>query len=402
KAALIHHFIPTGKPTPTVRVDPQSSVYTGDTVTLTCEVESTGWEFLWYKDSQPIQPQSPVDKETNTVRVTVSDKGRTEFKCAARRKNYFDYSYQRYDGYYYDNSKKRYVYYNVYKTHRSAPVVITVTARPKATVTIHPADPVFTGERVTLTCHIGSGDGWYYEWFKDGKSLSEAGQRKEYTISKVAESHGGVYTCNGTQSTQPSYSDTSDAVTLTVSALPTATLTVEPKWSPVFTGESVTLKCEIQSYSDWRYQWYKGSSRTAVSQSQTNTFTIRSAADQDQGQYWCRGERDDRPSSSQDSNTVTLTVKERPRAVVSIQPGDQVFIGETVTLRCDIQGGGVSNWQYSWFKDDSSTPVSNEQQYRIGPVTESHRGKYTCGGTERGTSRYSHTSDDVTLTVSGE
>uniref|UniRef100_A0AAR2JC19 Ig-like domain-containing protein n=1 Tax=Pygocentrus nattereri TaxID=42514 RepID=A0AAR2JC19_PYGNA len=255
KAALIHHFIPTGKPTPTVRVDPQSSVYTGDTVTLTCEVESTGWEFLWYKDSQPIQPQSPVDKETNTVRVTVSDKGRTEFKCAARRKNYFDYSYQRYDGYYYDNSKKRYVYYNVYKTHRSAPVVITVTARPKATVTIHPADPVFTGERVTLTCHIGSGDGWYYEWFKDGKSLSEAGQRKEYTISKVAESHGGVYTCNGTQSTQPSYSDTSDAVTLTVSGKPTPTVRVDPQ-SSVYTGDTVTLTCEVES-TGWEFLWYK-------------------------------------------------------------------------------------------------------------------------------------------------
>ncbi|XP_037390493.1 B-cell receptor CD22 [Pygocentrus nattereri] len=185
-----------------------------------------------------------------------------------------------------------------------------------------------------------------------------------------------------------------------LSALPTAKLTVETRWSPVFTGESVTLKCEIQSHSNWRYQWYKGSSGTAVSQSQTNTFTIRSAADQDQGQYWCRGERDNRPSSSQPSNTVTLRVKERPRAVVSIQPGDQVFIGETVTLRCDIQGGGVSNWQYSWFKDGSSTPVSNKQQYSISPVTESHRGKYTCSGTERGTSRYSHTSKAVTLTVS--
>uniref|UniRef100_A0AAR2IYP2 Ig-like domain-containing protein n=1 Tax=Pygocentrus nattereri TaxID=42514 RepID=A0AAR2IYP2_PYGNA len=310
KAALIHHFIPTGKPTPTVKVDPQSSVYTGDTVTLTCEVESTGWEFLWYKDSQPLQPQSPVDKETNTVRVTVSDKGRTEFKCAARRKNYFyDGSYQRYDGGYdYDNSKKRYVYYNVYNTHRSAPAVITVTARPKATVTIHPANPVFIGETVTLTCHIGSGRHWQYDWFKDSKPLSEAQRRKEYTISYVAESHRGDYTCNGTQSTQPRYSETSDA--------------------------------------------------------------------------------------------VTLTVPERPKAVVSIQPGENVFRGETVTLRCDIQGGGVSNWQYSWFKDGSSTPVRNEQQYRISSVTESHRGKYTCRGTERGTSRYSHTSDAVTLTVS--
>uniref|UniRef100_A0A3B4DZD3 Ig-like domain-containing protein n=1 Tax=Pygocentrus nattereri TaxID=42514 RepID=A0A3B4DZD3_PYGNA len=181
----------SGKPKPTVRVDPQRSVYTGDTVTLTCKVESTGWEFLWYKDSKELQPQSPVGKDTNTVRVTVSHAGRTEFECAARR--------------------------GAYTTQTSAAAVITVTARPKATVTINPADPVFIGETVTLTCHIGSGRHWQYYWFKDSKPLSEAQQRKEYTISKVAESHRGVYICNGTQSTQPRYSETSDAVTLTVS-----------------------------------------------------------------------------------------------------------------------------------------------------------------------------------------
>ncbi|KAL7880613.1 hypothetical protein SRHO_G00028670 [Serrasalmus rhombeus] len=98
--------------------------------------------------------------------------------------------------------------------------------------------------------------------------------------------------------------------------------------------------------------------------------------------------------------TLPSPAEKRPRAVVSIEPDDQVFSGETVTLRCDIQGGGVSNWQYSWYKDGSSTPVSNEQQYSISSVTESHRGTYTCRGTERGTSRYSHTSDAVTLTVS--
>ncbi|KAI4877305.1 hypothetical protein NFI96_005864 [Prochilodus magdalenae] len=97
----------------------------------------------------------------------------------------------------------------------------------------------------------------------------------------------------------------SSLILLSSDSLPRATLTVEPE-SPLFTGESVTLKCDIQSYSNWRYQWYKGSSGTAVSQSQIHTFTIRSAADQDQ--YWFRGERDNRPTSSQDSNRVSLSV----------------------------------------------------------------------------------------------
>ncbi|KAL6491007.1 hypothetical protein MHYP_G00013520 [Metynnis hypsauchen] len=188
------------QPKPTVRVeDPQSSVYTGDTVTLICEVESTGWEFLWYKGSQTLQLQSPADKNSNTFRVTVSDAGTAEFRCKARRKNY---NYNHYDYYY---------------TQLSAPVQITVTARPKATVTIQPADPVFIGETVTLTCGIESGDGWDYDWFKDNKTLSGAQWRKEYTIYIAAKSDRGVYTCRGRQSTAQRYSETSAAVTLTVS-----------------------------------------------------------------------------------------------------------------------------------------------------------------------------------------
>ena len=95
-------------------------------------------------------------------------------------------------------------------------MVHVLTATPKDKVKIQPADRVFIGETVTLTCDIGSGGGWNYRWYKDNL-LSEAQWWKEYTIYNVAQAHTGVYTCNGTQSTDPRYSQTSAAVTLTVS-----------------------------------------------------------------------------------------------------------------------------------------------------------------------------------------
>ena len=96
---------------------------------------------------------------------------------------------------------------------------------------------------------------------------------------------------------------------------PKPTLTVEPE-SPVFTGESVTLKCEIKGYDGWTYQWYKQDKQsgwTAVSQSvyytvNRDTLTIRGDAVINGDQYQCRGERRYRPTSSQYSNSVTLTV----------------------------------------------------------------------------------------------
>lgn len=86
--------------------------------------------------------------------------------------------------------------------------------------------------------------------------------------------------------------------------------------------------------------------------------------------------------------------------MVSIKPDEQVYRGETVTLRCEMQDEDDSHWKYSWNKDGAG--VSSEQEYRISGVTTTHAGKYTCRGTERGGSHSSHTSAVVTLTVSGE
>ncbi|KAI4904406.1 hypothetical protein NFI96_027986 [Prochilodus magdalenae] len=135
------------------------------------------------------------------------------------------------------------------------------------------------------------------------------------TIGEEAVLDGDQYRCRGEQSGNAP-SQYSNSVVLTVLGLPTATLTVEPE-KALFTGESVTLKCEIQSYSNWRYQWYKLNEErgwTAVYQSEyhavnRDTLTIRGGAVINGDQYQCRGERRDRPSSSQYSHPLTLTVK---------------------------------------------------------------------------------------------
>ncbi|KAL0196883.1 hypothetical protein M9458_005423, partial [Cirrhinus mrigala] len=59
---------------------------------------------------------------------------------------------------------------------------------------------------------------------------------------------------------------------------------------------------------------------------------------------------------------------------------------------CDIDGEGVTSWQYSWYKDGSLN-VSRKLQEHI-------FSKYSCYGAERGGSRSSNISDAVTLTIS--
>uniref|UniRef100_A0A8C2H3F3 Ig-like domain-containing protein n=1 Tax=Cyprinus carpio TaxID=7962 RepID=A0A8C2H3F3_CYPCA len=91
---------------------------------------------------------------------------------------------------------------------------------------------------------------------------------------------------------------------------------------------------------------------------------------------------------------------ERPKANVTITPDQHVFRGETVTLRCDIDGEGVTSWKYSWYKDGSDSVFSELQEHIFRYVTESDVGNYSCYGAERGGSRTSNISDEVTLTVS--
>ncbi len=94
---------------------------------------------------------------------------------------------------------------------------------------------------------------------------------------------------------------------------PRSTLTVTPD-SPVFTGETVNLKCVIESYSNWRYEWYKDSVMLQTSVNR-DTLTIRGVNESDQGQYWCRGRI--RSVSSQ-SNSVYLSVTGELNIIVLI------------------------------------------------------------------------------------
>ncbi|XP_059357178.1 carcinoembryonic antigen-related cell adhesion molecule 5-like [Carassius carassius] len=189
----------------------------------------------------------------------------------------------------------------------------------------------------------------------------------------------------------------------TFQALPRSTLTVTPD-SPVFTGEKVDLKCVIESdHSDWKYEWWKGNSNIQVSQrytENTDTLTIEGSESSDAGQYWCRGHIEGRSVSTQ-SSSVSLSVKERPEAVVKVSPDQRVFRGETVTLTCDIQRGGVIQWRYSWFKDgDTRYPYRTTTTAEISFTAEvSDSGEYSCRG-ERSDSQTSHTSAALTLTVS--
>uniref|UniRef100_A0A668VBA3 Ig-like domain-containing protein n=1 Tax=Oreochromis aureus TaxID=47969 RepID=A0A668VBA3_OREAU len=84
---------------------------------------------------------------------------------------------------------------------------------------------------------------------------------------------------------------------------------------------------------------------------------------------------------------------------VTLQPSrTQIYSGDTVTVRCEIQGGEGAQWTYEWRRGQVNIrPTSSE--YRIIRVTESDGGGYSCRG--KRSSSWTEWSDIITLRVTG-
>uniref|UniRef100_A0A4W5PZQ9 Ig-like domain-containing protein n=1 Tax=Hucho hucho TaxID=62062 RepID=A0A4W5PZQ9_9TELE len=173
-----------------------------------------------------------------------------------------------------------------------------------AVLTIHPkSSQIFSGESVTLRCNIQRGKvtDWKYTWRKDGVDVLSTEHGNE--ISEVNISNSGEYRCLGTHIDQRTYSKWSDAVRLTVTVLPTASVKASP-WGPLYSGETVTLQCDISDYRDWTYRWHKDNQLLPNPTSKTTTISLPDQA----GQYQCEGTRTRQPERTYLSSSLTIVV----------------------------------------------------------------------------------------------
>uniref|UniRef100_A0A4W6EFJ0 Ig-like domain-containing protein n=1 Tax=Lates calcarifer TaxID=8187 RepID=A0A4W6EFJ0_LATCA len=98
--------------------------------------------------------------------------------------------------------------------------------------------------------------------------------------------------------------------------------------------------------------------------------------------------------------SLTTNTQLSNRAVVILQPNwSEIYRGETITVRCEIQGGGDTEWEYKW-KTTTSFKPSNQHEHRISPASSSHSGDYRCKGRVKSSQhRTTEWSSSVRLTV---
>uniref|UniRef100_A0A4W6EFY0 Ig-like domain-containing protein n=1 Tax=Lates calcarifer TaxID=8187 RepID=A0A4W6EFY0_LATCA len=85
------------------------------------------------------------------------------------------------------------------------------------------------------------------------------------------------------------------------------TVTLQPNWSQIFSGEMIIVTCEIQGGGDtgWTYEWETTSSNNPPS----HEYRINRATVSDSGDYRCRGKSD--YSITEWSDKVRLTVSRK-------------------------------------------------------------------------------------------
>ncbi|XP_035392491.1 B-cell receptor CD22-like [Electrophorus electricus] len=303
--------------------------------------------------------------------VTVSEEATSEYGCGARRGQYY--------------------------THYSDVVKITAAARPKAVASIKPDPQVFEGETVTLRCNIQRRgvSKWQYSWKKEG-SLSPVSREQVYTISGAEESHTGNYTCRGTEAGGSRYSYTSDAVTLTVSAVkPKPELTSSPQGAALM-GNPVTLYCKLEQSAGWRFYWSK---HTQNPENETNTatrsYTISAVKLSDGGQYWCRAGRGNPVYYTHYSDALWVNITDVSSLVslIIIPNRTQHFSGHSLSLSCEDQRNSTT-WRV--MQDSQNRSVSDcpsdmgsvtSSTCNISSLSTAHTGMYWCQSKSVGSSK---------------
>ncbi|XP_042368640.1 uncharacterized protein LOC121962450 [Plectropomus leopardus] len=344
------------KPKPMVSTD-RRTIPDGSNQTLTCSVDaSTGWKHYWFRRASVFSESQIIRYGEPDSVISISQGG--IYHCRGGRGN------------------------PVFFTEDSDPVIIEKRVSNKAVVSLQPNWPlIFSGETITVRCDIsGSRDtAWEYGWSKP--NLNTVPTHNEYTISSAAVSNSGNYRCMGKQK-QDLYSSTewSNVITLTVSShKPKAILSADSRAFPA--GGSVTLTCSVNSSSSgWRYYWFEGETSSEYLTRQDGVVISNEQIRVSQeGLYRCIGGRGSPYYYTEYSDSVSIHKIVTNGAVVTMQPNwPKIYYGETITLRCEIQGGDAM-WEYEWMTT-SYFQLPNQNEYRISSASSSHSGNYWCKG----------------------
>ncbi|CAI5689885.1 unnamed protein product [Oreochromis niloticus] len=247
------------------------------------------------------------------------------------------------------------------------------------------------GGSVTLTCDQKEPADLLYQWFRETSPGNKITLDDQFT-RVISISKGGIYTCRGWRRDPDLITTESDPVTILKTVLAVGNL--QHSWSQIFTGETITLRCEIEGGEGkvWKYEWTAPNTNSPPTSSE---YRISTVSVSHSGDYRCQGSSDYLLTGWSDAFTLTVS-SSKPRA--TLRPRSSIIpAGGSVTLSCSVEGS--AGWKFDWFRRDS---VSSKAQLMRGNeanrvISVSQGGLYHCRGGRGDPVYYTEDSSDVTV-----
>ncbi|XP_014886592.1 basement membrane-specific heparan sulfate proteoglycan core protein isoform X5 [Poecilia latipinna] len=353
------------KPKPVLTRSPAfSPMYPGESITFTCTVDMySGWEYEWYHNG--VEQQSSSSKTIAVGPVTLDGSGR--YQCLAKR--------------------------GQLKTDQSDPVSLKVYDPPKPILKLlSPWSDVYENEVLKFSCEVSSSE-WTVTWHRDQNLIAnENGLELNIAAAKVSDR--GEYSCKAHQKHRGVSSASSNTSTVSVyDKLPTPALSRDPIFTPMFTGETVKLKCTVNVSSGWSYHWYKdGNNLSSFGEELDISLTLS-----DNGGYSCEARRGEKTSTGRSKETQLDVRDGKPNVTLLQNPSDKLMhTGDRISFTCHVNVS--SGWKYVWYKD--SNPLkSSENFHQIASAKTSDSGSYKCRVERQTPTTFSSESGDVELKI---
>jgi len=248
---------------------------------------------------------------------------------------------------------------NMTLTVDSPPAISSIAASPSTM-------PVCSGTQVTFTVNATGTAPLIYTWKKNGSAVTNGPNNAVYTITSIAVTDSGQYSCTVSNGCTPSA--TSSNVHLTVSMPPTISAPATNTTISKIVGDTVTLTVTASGTGTLSYQWYKGSTIIGTNSS---SFPIKPIAFTDSGAYTCAVSNG---CGSATSKIITLSVSSRP--TITTQPKSQtLYLGQPDTF--SVVATGVPQPTYQWMKNGAAITGAINASYTISSPGISDSGKYT-------------------------
>ncbi|XP_056443473.1 hemicentin-1-like isoform X2 [Gadus chalcogrammus] len=374
-----------GIPKPAIKLNTAwSQVFYTERVELSCTVEgSSEWKFTWFRDSKEIQADHVVLSTDGTTlsipAASIGDAGK--YMCKGQHKNRNLTAYDMSD---------------------ELPLIVNEIPVPLVALQT-PWPDVFPSEKAEMNCKMqDSPDDWTYTWYRGGQKMAVPGvsfgsDGSQLVISSARQEHEGEYNCTGQlKGRAPVTSEHSKPLSLSVyDKKPTPELIQDPGHRKMYAKESIKFSCKVSTSSGWEFHWFKDSAKLP---NQGENYTIPSASSVNAGAHRCRATRGQEPPfTTEDSNTISISVEVRPRATVTLLTGwSEVFSADRLDLKCEVHGS-EDTWNYTWFGGSEQSPLSFNAKHPVmsKDVNQSH---YSCMGNRSSRPLYSQRSEPFKTT----